>query len=104
MDDQQLRAAADNSGLQRAHSSDKVSHSTAITSTRTLRDASSLPDSIKNEVAIAVKDDSSSSVFDLHSNRTRWLVLLAVALAALLVPFTGGPWQQRLLLRSDCLN
>lgn len=102
MDGQQLRAAADNSTSKPASTSDKVQHSTILTSIQSKRDASSLPDSSKSDVAIAVKD-SSSSLFDLHSHRMRWLVLLAVALAALLVPFTGAPWQQKLLLCSGFL-
>lgn len=105
MDGQQLRAAADNITPNPAPTSDKVpGHSTTLTSIHLKRDASSLPDNSKSDVAIAVKDSSSSSVFDLHSQRTRWLVLLAVALAALLVPFTGAPWQQKLLLCSGCLS
>lgn len=104
MDGQQLRAAADNSTHKPAPIADKVQHSTTLTSIHLKRDASSLPDNSKSDVAIAVKDSSSSSVFDLHSHRTRWLVLLAVALAALLVPFTGAAWQQKLLLCSGCLS
>jgi hypothetical protein len=39
------------------------------------------------DVAVAVT--SSSSVYDLRSRTARWLILVGVALAALLVPFTG---------------
>lgn len=50
-----------------------------------LQDSSSPP--AKADVAICIK--SSNSIYDLHSHPTRWLVLLAIAVAALLVPFTG---------------
>jgi hypothetical protein len=38
---------------------------------------------------VAVDINRSSSIYDLHNHRHRWLVLLQVAVAALLVPFTG---------------
>lgn len=50
---------------------------------------SSSAGSLSSAADVAVAITGSSSIYDLRSRTTRWLILVGVAVAALLVPFTG---------------
>lgn len=67
-------------------SEDDVNHGSHKLPAELLKSSSA---STLSSADVAVDISSSNSIYDLHNNRHRWLVLLQVAVAALLVPFTG---------------